>query len=82
MATFLNSNATSTVTFSSIPYAQYEVITYVGAEGGGENGRTASVSSGSGPTFFFQTSNANNDPYTYTQITNTTSGPSLPAITP
>ena len=30
----LNSNGTSTVTFTNIPYASYEVISYVGAEGG------------------------------------------------
>ena len=73
MATFLNTNGTNTVTFANIPYTSYEVVTYVGAEGGGANGRTAQFTVGSTPTFYYETDNAETSPYPYIQITNTLS---------
>ena len=72
MGSFLNTGngGASTVTISNIPYSSYNVITYVGAEGA--NGRTADVTTGTGPTYYFQTdNNTGADPYQYIPITNT-----------
>ena len=79
MGTFLNDGGTNgtgnTVTFSNIPYSSYEVVAYVGSEGGAANNRPGGVTIGSAPTFYFQTDTfPGSNPYTYIQITNTTSG--------
>ncbi len=73
MGSFLNTNVnTLTVNFSNIPYASYEVVTYVGAEG--QNGRTGNFSVGGTPAFYYQTDNTPQSvPYQYIQITNTNS---------
>jgi hypothetical protein len=56
----------TTVTVTGIPYAQYDVYAYVGSDG---NGRTGHVSIG-GSTFYFST-NANNNPPSFTLATAT-----------
>ena len=71
MGSFTNDGQT-TVTFTNIPYANYEVLAYVGAEGA--NGRAATLAISGNPTYYFETYNVtNSDPYTYVPITDITS---------
>ncbi len=79
MGSMLNDGAGNghgnSVTLSNIPYASYEVIAYVGSEGGGANGRLSNLNIGSSPTFYFSTDTfPGSNPYTFQQITNTTVG--------
>jgi autotransporter-associated beta strand protein len=76
MGSFLNDGTGgNTVTFTNIPYVSYEVITYVGSEGGGSNGRQSILNVGNAPTYYFSTDTTpGSSPYAYAQITNTTSG--------
>ena len=75
MGSFPNFEGASNVaTFTNIPFASYEVVAYVGAEGGA-NGRSATLTIGGAPTYSFQTDTfAGSNPYNYIPITNTTSG--------
>jgi autotransporter-associated beta strand protein len=76
MGSFLNDGqGGNTVTFTNIPFASYEVITYVGSEGGGANGRESTLNVGSAPTYYFSTDTSpGSNPYAYVQITNITNG--------
>ena len=71
MGSFTNISPT-TISVSNIPYASYEVVAYVGNEGGGANGRNAHIVIG-GTTYYYSTdSNDGNVPYQYIPIATTT----------
>ncbi len=78
MGSFTNNNGTTTFTVGSIPYADYSVVAYLGCEGGANNGRTASINIG-GTTYYYATdTNAGANPFSYVQITNTSSATHQP----